>query len=296
MVLRKIESRIPTRYVFNGAVALFLLGTAALAVRHMLTTYSEPPCGERYANTMLFSWQRPTGEPLTGADLQAKLDGRDWGLLDNVRFVKVEDGPAPVVLEVDLEKSGPRASGRDSRGGMGFRWLPSQIKQASAACLAYSVWLPRDFEFANGGSLPGLYGGGQEAERPPAAGKPAPAFSTRPAWREDAKADVQAATIQAPEGQSIGIDSTWFRLRPGRWVRLEQEIVLNRPGARDGILRIWIDGELKLERTKLAYRDKAEQTFRGVIADAHYGRADQAAYVVGKGAKIRLSPFELRWR
>jgi hypothetical protein len=292
MVLRKTPTGIPRKYLFNGAVALFVLGTAGLAVRHMLVTYSEPPCGERYANTMLFSWQRPTGEALTGADLQARLGGRDWGLIDNVRFVKDPHAPAPVVMEISLAKPVARAAGPDNRGGMGFRWLPSQIREASAACLAYSVWLPKDLNFTAGGSLPGLFGG-EDAEQP-AAGRPV--FATRPIWREEAKADVLTATAQAPEGQSISIDPTWFRLDTGRWVHLEQEIVLNRPGARDGILRIWVDGDLKLEKSNLAFRDKAGQGFKGIIGNVHYGRADQVVAVAGKDTAIRLSPFELRWR
>ena len=294
MVLRKTELRIPRKYLYNGAVALFVLGTAALAGRHMLISDSEPPCGERYVNAMLFSWQRPTGEPLAVADLQAKLGGRDWGLLDNVRFVRDQDGPAPIVLEVSIARSGARAAGRDARGGMGFRWLPSQLKGASAACLAYSIWLPNDFDFATGGSLPGLFGG--EDGGPAAAGRPAAAFAARPIWREDARAEVYTATAQAPDGQLIAIDPNWFRLTPGRWVRLEQEIVLNHPGAQDGILRIWIDGNLKLERSRLAFRDNTGQGFKGIAADVHYGRTDQVAAVTGKDTAIRLSPFELRWR
>jgi hypothetical protein len=244
---------------------------------------------------MLFSWQRPSGEMLTAADLQAKLGGRDWGLLDNTRFVKVEGGPAPAALEVDLRKSAARAAGRETRSGMGFKWLPSQLKHASAACLAYSVWLPRDFEFASGGSLPGLYGGGEDAEEPSARGRRTTVFSTRHRWREDAKAEVEAITIEAPDGQPIPIDPTWFKLTPGRWVRFEQEVVLNTPGRRDGVLRVWIDGDLRLER-RLAYIDKAGHGFRGISGDVHYGRADQVATIAGKDASIRLSPFEIRWR
>ncbi|HXF54927.1 MAG TPA: hypothetical protein VNK52_12455 [Hyphomicrobiaceae bacterium] len=293
MVLRKTTSTVPRRFLFNGAVALFVAATAGLAVQHMLATYSEPPCAERYTNAMLFSWQRPGGEALSAADLQARLGGSDWGLLDNVRFVRDGNGPAPVVLEVSLSKPAAPAAGRESRGGMGFRWLPSPLERASAACLTYGVWLPSDLNFAAGGSLPGLFGGDGSGAPPPGGAK---GFATRLTWGEEARADVHVATVDAPEGQLIGIDRTWFQLPTGRWVNIEQEIVLNHPGAHDGILRIWIDGHLKLERKNLAFRGKADHGFKGVIADVHYGKAGQVVAVAGKDTAVRLSPFELRWR
>jgi len=294
MVLRKTTSTVPRKFLFNGAVALFVVATAGLAVQHMLTTSSEPPCAERYTTAMLFSWQRPGGEALSRTDLQARLGGSDWGLLDNVRFVRDGDAPAPVVLEVSLSKPAARGASEESPGGMGFRWMPSQLEKASAACLSYGVWLPTDLNFAAGGSLPGLYGGNRHGQ--PTSGSAAKGFATHLTWGEEARADVHVVTVDAPEGQSIGIDPTWFRLRTGRWVNIEQEIVLNHPGVHDGILRVFIDGVLKLERRRLAFRDEAGQGFKGVIADVHYGKAGQVVTVAGKDTIVRLSPFELRWR
>jgi hypothetical protein len=292
MVLRRTETRIPRKFLFNGAVALFVIGTVGLAVRHSLTTYSEPPCGERYASAMMFAWQHPSGEPLTRADLQSRLGGRDWGL-DNVRFVKDQHAPAPVVIEVDVAKSAAQSAGQHANG-MGFSWHPSQIRNAEAACLAYSIWLPAGFDFASGGSLPGLFG--DDAPQTAASGHPVPAFASRLLWKDDGGVDMLAITADEPSGDLIPVASSWLTLDRGRWVRLEHEIVLNRPGAHDGILRVWIDGSLQAERSNLEFRGKSEHGFKGVNATVHYGRGTQPAALAGKNAAIRLTPFELRWR
>ena len=46
-----------------------------------------------------------------------------------------------------------------------------------------------------------------------------------------------------------------FTLPKGRWVRIEQELVLNTPGQADGIARLWLDGDLKAEGTGLKLRE-----------------------------------------
>ena len=291
MVLRRTETRIPRKFLFNGAVALFVVGTAGLAVRHSLMTYSEPPCSERYASAMMFAWQRPSGEPLTRADLQSRLGGRDWGL-DNVRFIKDQHAPAPVVIEVDIAKSAATAG--QQANGMGFSWHPSQLRNAEAACLAYSIWLPAGFNFASGGTLPGLLG--SDAAETTASARPASAFTSRLLWNEDGGVSMLAVTADEPSGHLIPIASSWLTLDSGRWIRLEHEIVLNHPGAHDGILRVWVDGSLRAERSNLEFRGKSEQGFKGVNATVHYGRGTQPATISGKDAAIRVTPFELRWR
>jgi len=81
----------------------------------------------------------------------------------------------------------------------------------------------------------------------------------------------------------------------GRWIRIEQEIVLNAPKKSDGIVRVWADGVLMAERTDIAFRSKAETSLSSVLADVHYGSAEAAGGAV-KDASIWLSPLELRWQ
>src|SRR3954447_1740134 len=193
MVL-KTSKGIPKMYLFNAAGGAFLLVTAALAVRYAAVGETAPPCTERYQSALLFSWQQPSGAALSPSDLQAKLGGRDWGVIENVSFAKADGAPGPVVMQVNLRPTPQRRpEDQESKGGMGFTWLPRQLAAAKVACLSYSVWLPEDFTFAPGGSLPGLFGGEPESNGSGKA-KAATTFSAVMRWREDAGAEVRAAT------------------------------------------------------------------------------------------------------
>lgn len=294
MILRKTGSGIPKSYIFNAAAGLVMLGTLAYAVRTSLLPEDVPQCSERYSNATRFALQRSDGSVLTATDLQARLGGRDWGLLDNAKIVKVKNGPSPTALQVALPKGSPR-SGDDTvaKSGLGFRWLSGRLAGAAAACLTYDVFLPQDFEFGPGGSLPGLFGGPVD-EHPQQPGRSG--FSAPYRWQDDAKAAVRTVTTEHPQGTSIAIDPDRFKLERGRWTRLEQEVVLNTPGNRDGILRVWVNGALRLDRAKLTLRADDKTVFSGVAADVHYGRSDLSWAAAPKDTSVLLSPFELRWR
>jgi hypothetical protein len=293
MVLKTQQFKLPRFFLFNLAAGVLFVGTAAYAVRSLFVTEEVPPCSERYVQATVFALRNASGAALTPADLQARLAGRDWGLLDNARIVETPDGPASAALQVRLaDAKVARGEAGERPSGMGFTWMPSRLATASAACLGYTFRVPDDFEFGVGGTLPGLFGGREEAAAP--GGKAQ--FSARYRWRDDGKLELRAATVDAPGGLSLAIDPNKLTLPRGRWVRLEQEVVLNRPGASDGVLRVWVDGAMKLESRNLAFRDKDDQSLKGVIADVHYGRPDLSWAPAPKTANLLMSPFDLRWR
>jgi hypothetical protein len=294
MLVKTQQFKLPPLFLFNAAASLLFLGAGGYVVRDMLFAESVPQCSERYADTMLFALQRPSGETLTAADLQSRLSGRDWGLLDNAKIIKISDGPAPVALRVDLPQgSASKGASDEPRSGMGFRWTPDALKRASTACLTYNIWLPKDFDFGTGGALPGLYGSSAD-DLTSQDGKPG--FSARYRWHGDGKAEVRVATADSPDGTSVPIDPNWFKLERGQWVRLEEEVVLNTPGSHNGILRVWIDGKMRFERSNLMFNPKEGGRFAGVMADVHYSRADLTWAPSPKTASVLLSPLELRWR
>lgn len=289
MLLRKSTFKISGMTLFNGGVALFLIATGGFIARSMVV--KEPPasCSVRYQQAMLYPWSRSGGTPYTSADLQAKLGGFDWGVIDNVSFV----GGAPVLSNVAIEVALPQdAKGASKTSGTGFTWQPASIKDATSACLGYSVFLPRDLDTGTGITLPGLFG---NVDTEPL-GDRAPAFSTRMRWREDTKLEIVSIQPDHIGGIPHVIDPNWTKLERGRWVRIEQEIALNTPGRRNGLMRVWVDGEMKLERTDMAFRQDPAQGLRGVDASVHYSRQNHAWAPSPKTGYVRLSPFEVRWR
>ena len=223
---------------------------------------------------------------LTAADLQSSLGGNDAGVIDNVSVAKLKDGPAPVAITVRMPKGSTSPNG-SPKGGMSFPWLPRSVQGKTAACLSYSVLLPADFQFNRGGALPGIHGAEPDVASPDE-------FTARMVWRESDLGGTNLRLTTAGETRTSAADRESFPLPRGHWVKLEQEVVLNTPKQADGVLRVWVDGALALERTDLTYRTKPGVVVSGVAADVFYGTAD------GTGAapadtKISLTPFVMYW-
>jgi hypothetical protein len=154
----------------------------------------------------------------------------------------------------------------------------------SAACLAYALWLPDDFDFGRGGLLPGLFGAPPDAVSDPNATS---GFAQHLQWRAGGEGRLELA----PEGQHFStIGARSVPLQKGRWIRIEQELVLNKPGEADGIARLWIDGALAAEGTRIAVRRSATAAIAGVLADIGY------LVEPAKPGMLRLTPFELSWK
>jgi hypothetical protein len=294
MIVKTPRFKLPRLFLFNAGAVLLFLGGGGYVVRDMLFAETVPQCSERYADTMLFALQRPSGEPLTTEDLQSRLAGRDWGLLEHAQIVKVSQGPAPVALQIDLPKGAAgKSDSAAPSSGMGFRWTPDVLQPASAACLTYSIWLTQEFDFGPGGALPGLYGGAKDE---PKGSDRKSGFSTRSRWNGDGTAEIRAVTADSPDGMPLLIDPNWYKLERSAWVTFEEEVVLNTPGSHNGILRVWINGEMRFERKNLMFIPKEGGRFAGVIADVHYSRPDLTWAPSPKAASVLLSPLELRWR
>src|SRR5207253_1963353 len=112
-------------------------------------------CSERYATSMIFPLERD-GVVVTATDIQARMDGRDAGLLENLDVVRLKKGPVPIAMSVELPKgSAAPTSSVVPKGGISFPWHPRSLKDKSSVCLSYQMLLPADFDFNLGGALPG---------------------------------------------------------------------------------------------------------------------------------------------
>ena len=273
--------------VLNAAAGLVTVAALVGAVRSMFFSPAATPCSERYLNMTALGLER-AGVLLTAADLQAGVSGRDAGVIENVAITRREGAPAPLVIGVSLPKgsASPRWSG-GPKGGMSFPWEPRSLQNKTAACLGYHVLLPADFDFFDGGVLPGL-AGAESAER-------GDRFSARLAWRPRGGAGATVRVSDNGVTRASPAEVKVFELSPGRWVKIEQEVVLNTPKKSDGILRVWVDGALAIDRADIAYRSKPEVTIAAVAADVHYG-GEGPHGAAPKDAKVWLSPFEVRWQ
>jgi hypothetical protein len=263
-------------------VGLIVVGYVVYAAFH---TEVEQPCSTRFPAATRFSLQTGAGKPLTPVELQARAGLRDLGVIDNATVVRVEDGPSPEALEVKLRNL-PAGDDPDAklRNGIEFRWSPPGIAGANSACLSYSLWLPEKFEFGGGGVLPGVFGGEPAAPRQRA-------VNDRLAVTLEWSAEGQPSLVAAVDGgEHSRMSGTNFSLPTSRWTKIEQEIVLSDPNQPNGVVRLWVDGELIAEDDKVPLRKDDKVLLTGVLIAIGYKRAPPS------GGMLRLSPIEIGWR
>jgi hypothetical protein len=273
--------------VFNAAAVLIAVAAVGAVVRSLVLTPSATPCSDRYTSSTTFALER-AGTMLTAADLQSGLGGKDAGVIENLAIAKLKDAPAPIAMTVSLPKgsTSPRTSA-SPRGGMSFPWETRLLQGKTAACLSYGVFLPADFPFGRGGVLPGI--SGMDAD-----GRASDAFTARMAWRQGGTGGATLRTTSDGESRSTPADREGFAFPRGRWVKVEQEVALNTPKQADGILRVWVDGKLAVDRSDMTYRTKPDVTVSGVAADVFYG-TEEGGGVAPADTKVSLTPFEMRW-
>lgn len=274
--------------LLNGAALLIVAASAVTVLRSFVVTDDATVCSERYVNGSRIGLDNG-GAPLSAAELQGRLGGLDWGLEGAARAVKLKAGPAKHALEFDLTAQPAAADDSSRRPGVGFIWSPVHFKPVKAACLSYAMFLPDDFDFGKGGRLPGLIGTRSVDPNPLE-----PDFSARIAWQPGGIADIHTHLPGWSLGRPMGNDRHGFAFPKGRWISIEQEVVLNDAGARNGLIRLWIDGALRFEKSALVFRDAkagtADAALSGVMAE--FVMTGQAP---GAQRKVWLTPFELRW-
>lgn len=63
-----------------------------------------------------------------------------------------------------------------------------------------------------------------------------------------------------------------------RWYCIEQHVRLNRPGVSDGSMRVWVDGRLAMERSKIRMRNVDRLRIEAVWLNAYHGGAETSPY------------------
>jgi hypothetical protein len=264
---------------YHGAGILVAAFIVTYVVRSAFFVDTAPPCSTRYPAGMLFTLQTSDGALMSPAQLQARVGLPESGVMENTKVVPVSQGPSRAALQVKLaDVADTKEDSEEPKNGLDFRWRPPGMSTANAACLSYNLWLPDKFKFARGGVLPGIFGGvpGYNSD-----------FATRVVWNEMREVSVN---VEPSDGKTYGISGHEKAFAPGRWASIEQEVVLNSPGKLNGTVRLWIDGELRAEDTRVAMRADENSNIYGVISDVGYRRGAKTV------STIRLSPFKLSWR
>lgn len=282
-----------------------LVGIGAIAIIgvyfvHDLTyTEEAKPCSSHFAPPVSLNLQQNNGSLISPVTLQARSQSQDWGLLENLKIETTNDDPSLAVFDFAL-KHGDASSTAHKLGGAAFPWRPSQLSTAQSVCFSYNVRVPDKFEYGDGGILPGVASDGvwREAQDDD---EGAEAFERKlrvhPVWNENGQMDVLIYDPTDTRHNERLILSGKAALPPGVWNRVEMELVLNSADKPDGKVRMWINGDLAVnkENVEVAKEDKT----RFQTAFYHVSRGTPAA---GRGhadfqdASVELTPLELSWK
>lgn len=144
----------------------------------------------------------------------------------------------------------------------GVQWM-TQLPPRETCQLTYRIRFSDDFEWVQGGKLPGLGGG-----TTPTGGRySADGFTTRYMWRAGGSLVVyfywaEQPSRTQPAGKQYGLDlDLGVTLERGREYVLRQRVTMNTPRERDGKLQVWVDDHEVLHRTNILFRDAPDKTW-----------------------------------
>ena len=285
--------KLDTRSIlFNGAGVLLFAGLGFYIVRSFIVTESMEQCTNRYDTLTEFVLDNGAG-PLTPVQLVGTIGASQRGIVRNAKVVKVKGVSSGNALKVALRPD-PPGTESGTGNGIGFVWTPRDFKDATAACLSYAVYVPKSFDFGNGGFLPGVFGGRPMTLREASDGKSA--LAQRVVWRVNGRGNLFAQMPDHDLTRGAYLAQEGFKFPRGRWVRIEKEIVLNDVGKWNGVSRLWIDGEIVASKERLTWRKSKELFLTGVQADIGYGIPQRDVPRPAKPGQLFVSQLELRWR
>lgn len=220
---------------------------------------------------------------------QLKQDGA-WGE-ENIEIR--DDADMGTVLRVSYPAGSASPSvSRENNVALGGAQFYAElgIQPQTALHLSYDLRFSDNFDFVKGGKLPGLYGGDGNSGGDIPNGTDG--FSTRFMWRRDGDGEVYAYLPDSDRhGTSIGRGAWQFE--PGTWHHLEQEVVLNRPSAADGSVKVWFDGEPVLEEDGLVFRTIDRLKLNGLFFSTFFGGGDPS-WATPKDVYIDFANFSVK--
>jgi len=195
-------------------------------------------------------------------------DDKKWGM-ENTSVVE-ENGNKFLRVKYPRNSYSPNGVKKENAPWGGAQFI-SDIGLHDSLRLRYYVRFDKRFDFVKGGKLPGLCGGTANSGGHIPNGTDG--FSTRFMWRATGSGELYAYMPDSQEwGTSLGRDNWQFKR--GTWQLVEHQLVLNNPGSSNGIVRVWIDGELVLEQKELLFRTTTVLKIDGIFFSTFFGGND----------------------
>ncbi len=137
-------------------------------------------------------------------------------------------------------------------GGNGHN-LRIPLPPARDSQLEYRIRFDGNYDFSRGGKIPGLAGGSAPTGCVDTNGS---GFSARMMWRENGRliGYVYDNNQSSDCGAAI---NTGFSFKTNQWYRVKERVKLNTGRTGNGILQVWVDDQMVINRSNLAYMNES---------------------------------------
>lgn len=184
------------------------------------------------------------------------------------------------------------SSGGSKIGGFSF-YAPGpqhvDLTKAKEATFGYSVMFADNFEWNQGGKIPGLYGGDSAEVATSCSGgrRASDCWSARFMWREKGMGELYTYLPQKyaankkicnikplsecnpTYGASVARGS--FNFKVGAWNQISQRVKLNDPGQENGEIEVWSNGKSVINLSGLVLRDSDKGRIYGAQMQTFFG-------------------------
>ncbi len=228
----------------------------------------------------------------TQEQLKRDWDNPPWsdGIEERrVSIVETEPSSKALAITFPAHTYGSEENGAEWRLNFDNSYLAVEVR--------YDVMFEKQFGFARGGKLPGLFGGKGNTGGNKPTGKDG--FSARMMWREDGRA-VQYLYYPDQPGR-YGHQIPWMDTNtgeqihfiPGTWHTVVHQVTINTPGKQDGKLRAFFDNQLVLKLDDLRFRDTSNFSIDGFIFSTFFGGGD-TSWQSTKNETVYFDNFQIK--
>jgi hypothetical protein len=143
-------------------------------------------------------------------------------------------------------------AGKFGAGGNGHL-IRLPIQPGREYVFEYRLRFDTGYDFSRGGKIPGLAGGNAPSGCDTSTDV---GFTARQMWRENGR--LIGYIYDMDQGGDCGnAIETGFNFAVGRWYQIKQRIKLNTGSSRNGVLQLWIDDRMVINRSNMGWMIEA---------------------------------------
>ncbi|GCF07209.1 polysaccharide lyase [Dictyobacter arantiisoli] len=274
-----------------------------------VTAASTPDTTSNSQETTTCASSGSSSSPLWSSDFSSADWQKSWGIQSTSKEtvglsnLSVVDDPSGQLKQKVLQVA--YSSTATSKQINGAKFLGTLTgKSSNCLYLSYDVYFPKGFVFANGGKLPGLYGGtAVEGNTSPIAGQ---GFSTRLMWTRQNGGGICAylpvgsalnTARYAYDGRNTSIgQNAWKYSGDGQWHQIQQFVKLNTNPADqlpNGEVDMWYDNQQVIQASGVNYRPSDSSTLgiNGIFFDSSMNGAAKGATPLPTTATMDYANF-----